>query len=133
MNGSRRTVAVERTLTQQDFDAFAALSGDNNPIHVDPDFSARTAFGRTVSHGMLLYAILRGLADRTAPGSQQLSQSLMFPAPAFAGDRIRFEVTAEEPYDLPEQSLRMNAVRMSDGVCVCEGECVVRRPPGGAT
>ena len=37
------------------FDRFARLSGDDNPIHVDPAFSARTRFGRTVAHGMLLY------------------------------------------------------------------------------
>ena len=35
---------VERVLTQDEFDAFAKLSGDDNPIHVDPDFSARTRF-----------------------------------------------------------------------------------------
>lgn len=42
------------TLRQADFDLFAGISGDNNPIHVDPAFSARTRFGHTVSHGMLL-------------------------------------------------------------------------------
>ena len=37
----------KRSFTQQDFARFADLSGDNNPIHVDPQFSARTRFGRT--------------------------------------------------------------------------------------
>ena len=40
--------------TQEEFDLFARISGDDNPIHVDPEFSARTRFGRTVSHGMLI-------------------------------------------------------------------------------
>ncbi len=32
--------------TQEEFDIFAHVSGDDNPIHVDPEFSARTRFGR---------------------------------------------------------------------------------------
>ncbi len=49
--------SVNRVFSQTDFDRFAALSGDDNPIHVDAEFSARTRFGRTVAHGMLLYSI----------------------------------------------------------------------------
>ena len=53
---ANNSMVLERTLTQQDFDLFAKLSGDSNPIHVDPEFSARTRFGKTVSHGMLLFS-----------------------------------------------------------------------------
>ena len=45
--GSTATL-VRRTFAQRDFDRFAALSGDDNPIHVDAAFAARTRFGRTV-------------------------------------------------------------------------------------
>src|SRR5688500_2787 len=54
------TYSLVRSLSQAEFDLFARISGDNNPIHVDPEFSARTRFGRTVSHGMLLYTVLWG-------------------------------------------------------------------------
>jgi acyl dehydratase len=50
-------ISEVKTFTQAEFDAFARLSGDDNPIHVDPEFSARTRFGRTVAHGMLLYGV----------------------------------------------------------------------------
>lgn len=57
--------------TQEDFDRFARLTGDNNPIHVDPQFSARTRFGRTVAHGMLLYStICQGLSTQY-PGDRK--------------------------------------------------------------
>ena len=49
--------SLNRVFTQEDFDRFARLSGDDNPIHVDSEFSARHKFGRTVAHGMLLLAI----------------------------------------------------------------------------
>jgi len=114
--------AIERALTQHDFDAFAALSGDDNPIHVDPEFSARTSFGRTVSHGMLLYTVLRGLTEKLVPGARQLRQELMFPAPAYADEPIRFEARVESEHDgVAEISVR--ATRVADETCVCEGKC----------
>lgn len=118
----KKSVTIERALTQRDFDAFAALSGDDNPIHVDPEFSARTSFGRTVSHGMLLYTVLRGLTEKLVPGSRQLSQELMFPAPTYADELIRFEARIEsETSDGVEISVR--ATRLADETCVCEGRC----------
>lgn len=117
------SLAIERALTQADFNAFAALSGDDNPIHVDPEFSARTSFGRTVSHGMLLYSILRGLAEKLAPGARQLSQELMFPAPAYADERLRFEAVVSKEED-GKRYLEMRAERVADSVCVCEASAV---------
>ncbi|NOX83566.1 MAG: hydratase [Alphaproteobacteria bacterium] len=125
MNAIPKThIAIDRTLTQDDFDAFAALSGDDNPIHVDPTFSARTNFGRTVSHGMLLYTILRGLADQLAPGARQVSQELKFPAPAYAGEPIRFEASLTE-HNSSHWSVTMRATRTHDQTSVCEGLCIL--------
>ena len=50
-----------RTATQERIDQYAAASGDYNPIHVDPAFAARSPFGGTVAHGMLLLAYLSTL------------------------------------------------------------------------
>ena len=119
MTSIKRSISIKRTLTQDDFDAFAALSGDDNPIHVDPEFSARTSFGRTVSHGMLLYTVLRGLADRLAPDARQLSQDLMFPAPAYAGEPLQFMAKIDED-DGRVVRIVMRAHRAADDACVCE-------------
>lgn len=82
--------AYRRLLLQSDFDRFAALTGDDNPIHCDPAFAANSHFGATVAHGMLLYGcICRGLAELIpGAGAVQLEQTLMFPNPAFADDAI---------------------------------------------
>ncbi|MEM9750145.1 MAG: MaoC/PaaZ C-terminal domain-containing protein, partial [Pseudomonadota bacterium] len=112
-------IEINRTLTQDEFNRFAELSGDDNPIHVDPDFSARTSFGRTVSHGMLLYTILRGLAARLAPGARQVSQELMFPAPTFADEPIRFLARLEEQ-DGSHMRIAMRAEKVETGECVCD-------------
>ena len=56
--------SVAHTFAQADFDEFARLSGDDNPIHVDPDYSSTTRFGRTVAHGMLPFSVLDAATSR---------------------------------------------------------------------
>jgi acyl dehydratase len=117
---------VERTLTQDDFDAFARLSGDDNPIHVDPVFSARTRFGRTVSHGMLLSTVLRGLLDELVPGARQVAQKLMFPAATFAGEAMRFAAVKRSD-DGRHVVVDLSCERIEDGTITCAGEATMRR------
>jgi 3-hydroxybutyryl-CoA dehydratase len=50
--------SLGKWLTQEKIDGYARVSGDFNPIHVDPAFAATTPFGGTIAHGMLLLAYL---------------------------------------------------------------------------
>lgn len=109
-----------RTLTQADFDRFAAISGDDNPIHVDPEFSGRTRFGRTVSHGMLLYTVFWGLLRDRLPGFRQAAQTLMFPAPAYADEPLTF-TAAVDAADGVRIALAIRVCRSACGTTVCEG------------
>ncbi len=59
---------LQHRFSQDDFDRFAALTGDDNPIHVDPEFSARTRFGKIVAHGMLLYGMICRVLSTQFPG-----------------------------------------------------------------
>lgn len=113
------TVTATRALSQADFDRFAALSGDDNPIHVDPDFAAGTPFGRTVSHGMLLYTAVRGLLRRHFPGAAQLEQHLTFPNPAYADEPLTFQLTLQA-VDGPRRQVAVVITR-PDGLIAAEG------------
>ena len=116
--------SIVRTFSQADFDRFALLSGDNNPIHTDPDFSAGTRFGRTVAHGLLLCGVLRGLIDRVVPGGCLTEQSVMFPAPTYAGDSMRFIVTVirrSQGNDNAQLDFELEVIRVGDGVVTCQG------------
>lgn len=108
--------------TQQDFDDFARLSGDDNPIHVDPAFSASTRFGRTVSHGMLLYSRVYGLLRKHWPGTAHDMQSLMFPNPSYAGEELMFRLSpgAGDP-----KRITVEVSRMADGLVTLSGECLL--------
>jgi acyl dehydratase len=91
------THQFKRVFTQGDFDRFAALSYDDNPIHCDPVFAKTSHFGATVAHGMMLYStICKGLSEIFGPQVVQLEQELMFPNPTYVGDEVtvHIEVTA---------------------------------------
>lgn len=113
------TFTATRTLAQAEFDRFAAVSGDDNPIHVDPAFSARTHFRRTVSHGMLLYTVLRGLLRQAFPGAVQLEQQLRFPNPAYAAEPLTFRLTLQA-IDGPRRQVAVLITR-PDGLPAAEG------------
>lgn len=117
--------SIERSFTQADFDRFAQLSGDANPIHTDPAFAAQTRFGRTVAHGVLLASILRGLIERLLPGGRLLEQSVMFPAPSFAGETMRFTVAITGERE-DESELQLQVLRVADGTVTCRGSARVR-------
>lgn len=109
------------TLSQRDFDRFAALSGDDNPIHTDPAFAADTVFGATVSHGMLLFTRVRGALARHYPNAALSHQTLMFPHPAYADEPLVLQLT---PEDSARDRVVLNAViRKPDGTACLEGRC----------
>ena len=116
--------SLARSFSQADFDEFARLSGDNNLIHTDAEFSARTRFGRTVAHGMLLCSVLRGLIDKVVPGGRLKEQSVMFPAPTYAGEMMRFIVTVKRRGQGPKGAhfdFDLEVIRIKDGVITCQG------------
>jgi acyl dehydratase len=125
-----QVASVKRTFTQSDFDRFAVLSGDDNPIHVDAEFSARSKFGRTVAHGMFLYSVVCSVlgSQLPGPGTLQLEQELMFPSatPAEEEVEIRIEVTEVQPADgLAELT---TLVIRPDGNLGLQGRTCVRLP-----
>ena len=119
-----RTFSEKHVLAQDEFDRFAALSGDDNPIHVDPEFSARTRFGKTVAHGMFLYGLICGVLAKHFPNASQVSQDLMFPSPSYVGEEI---VVSARVLELDaKKNLRIETmVTRPNGEIGCQGETTV--------
>jgi acyl dehydratase len=81
---------ITRTVTQDRIDRYAVASGDYNPIHLDHIFAARSAFGSTIAHGMLLLSYLSILLAREF-GSAWLDTGALkvkFRNPAHAGATV---------------------------------------------
>jgi len=89
-----------RTVTADDIQAFAELTGDHNPLHTDPEFAAASPFGRIIGHGLLGISILVGLFEDVGIFSGTALAFLgikdwNFLAPIFAGDTLRARMTVE--------------------------------------
>lgn len=122
-----QVLSIKHTFSQEDFNAFALLTGDNNPIHVDLEFASRTRFGRTVAHGMMLYSVLSSGLSGFNPRLVQASQALKFVTPTYTGEEVTFrlEVTAiDEANGLVQVDTR--AIRPSGDLSV-EGTAVLRQ------
>jgi acyl dehydratase len=86
---------VSLVFTQEQFDEFARLSGDDNPIHVDATFAAGTRFGRTVAHGMFLFSVMSAALARVE-GFRPVYQELLFNGPTYAGEEMTLRFTPIE-------------------------------------
>lgn len=71
--------------TQADVEEFARVTGDNNPLHLDAEFAATTAFKRPIIHGMLGASVFTKVLGTQFPGfgSVYLKQTLEFMRPMF--------------------------------------------------
>ncbi|HLZ21325.1 MAG TPA: MaoC family dehydratase [Ktedonobacterales bacterium] len=117
-----------RTITEADIVLYAGLTGDQNPIHLDADFAARSPFGGRIAHGMLTAGLISAVLgnDLPGPGAIYLAQSLRFLAPVRIGDTItaRVEVTAVRA-DRHIVTLRTECANQ-DNLVVLSGEAVVK-------
>ena len=87
----------EKQITHDDVQAFADISGDHNPIHLDDEFAKDSIFGERVAHGMLTAShISAALVSFAGPGWLYVNQSLYFRAPVKIGDTVTNQVKVEK-------------------------------------
>lgn len=118
---------ITKTIEQADIDAFAAVTGDHNPVHVDEEFAKTTRFGRRIAHGMLTASLISSVLANKLPGegSVYLGQTLKFVAPVFPGDEVTARVTVKEiREDKPILKLETICVNQRDEI-VIRGEATV--------
>ena len=119
--GSRASIC--KTISREDIDAFAALSGDYNGLHVDDEFAARTEFEQIVVHGLLHASMLSGLFGTKLPGSGALclSHAFDFTKPVFIGDTVEAvgTVLSMDPVtrviDVKTEIINQHGERVLDG------------------
>ncbi len=119
-----------RLITNQEVEAFAAVSGDHNPLHLDPDYAATTPFGECIAHGMLTGALISAAIamQLPGPGSVYLNQSIQFKAPVLLGDTLTVTLTvSDKHHKRPWITLQCN-VTNQEGKTVAKGEAQVAAP-----
>ncbi len=117
-------------ITDAEIQAFAAVSGDHNPVHLDEEYARQTPFGARIAHGMFLGGLLSGILGTKfpGPGSIYLSQSLKFLRPAYLGETITLKITVlDVRADKPIVRLSTQILNQ-DGQTILEGEAVAKVP-----
>lgn len=126
-----------RTLTLADIQAFAAVSGDTNPAHLDPAYANDTLFHGVIAHGMWGGALISALLGTQfpGPGTIYLQQDLHFSRPVRIGDTLTVTVTitakddVKKRVDLDCEVINQNAERVLYGSArVLAPTQKVRRP-----
>lgn len=123
------TRSLARTISVQEIEAFAAVSGDRNPVHLDPTYAQDTAFGGLIAHGMLTASMISAVIGEHLPGhgTVYLGQTLRFRAPVRPGERVEATVAVRE-IDAVRRRVTLDcACRVGDRV-VLEGEALVLAP-----
>ena len=118
---------IKKTIEQADIDAFAEVTGDHNPVHVDEEFAKTTRFGKRIAHGMLTASLISSVLANKLPGegSVYLGQTLQFVAPVFPGDEITARVTVKQiREDKPILKLETICLNQRDEI-VIRGEATV--------
>jgi len=106
---------------------FADLTGDYNPLHIDPVFGKKSLFHKNIVHGMLIGSLFSTLVGMYCPGEKCLyvSQSLNFIKPVFYDDNIMVKGTVESKTD-SIQVIKIKTEIVKDNVIAISGHAIVR-------
>ena len=123
----QKVITEKRTITENDIMTFAALTGDDNRIHTDPEFSKTTVFGKQIAHGLLGLSIASGLAwqtgilDGTVIAFREISE-WKFVKPVLINDVIYVDLVVKETKALPRigggaVTITLEVKNQSEEVC----------------
>ncbi len=128
-----QTAEVSHVVGAADIEAFAAVSGDYNPVHMDEAFAKSTPFGGRIAHGMLSAAYISAVLgnELPGPGAIYLSQSLRFRRPVKIGDLVTAKVTVKA-LDEAKGHATFETVCLVNGKTVVDGEALILVPQRGA-
>lgn len=116
-----------KTISEHDVYAFAGITGDFNPLHVDAEYAAQTRFGARISHGALLAGLISTVVGMKLPGPGALyaSQSLKFLRPVYIGDTITAFAEVAELDEVRNRVRLRTGCTNQKGEGVAEGESVL--------
>jgi len=124
-----QAATLSNTVSGANIVAFAEISGDRNPVHLDADYAATTMFKERIAHGMLSAAYISAVFGMKlpGPGAIYMSQTLKFKAPVKIGDTVVTTVKVAEL--MPEKRrARFECVCTVNDKPVVEGEAMLIVP-----
>ncbi len=119
----------QRQVADADIVAFADVTGDKNPVHLDDAYAAKTIFKQRIAHGMLTAGYISTVfgMELPGPGAIYVSQTLNFRAPVKIGDIVTARVKVVELIEAKRRARFECQCVVGDKV-VLEGEAVLMVP-----
>jgi len=121
--------SLSLTITEAHVVAYAGITGDVNPVHLDAEFARQSMFGERIAHGMLVAGLISAVLGTQLPGpnSIYLGQELRFTAPVKLGDTVTATVAVTEKRDDKQIIKLRTTVSNQRGQVVIDGTAVVKK------
>ncbi len=125
--GMRRS--LEKIIGDAEITAFAEISTDHNPVHLDEDYAKNTMFKGRIAHGMLAASLISAIIGEQLPGhgTIYLQQNLRFTAPVRPGDLVKASVEVRE-INLEKRRVTLDCTCFVGDTTVLKGEALVLAP-----
>jgi 3-hydroxybutyryl-CoA dehydratase len=119
--------SISKTITMQDIEKFADLTGDINPLHIDIEYCKERLFKKPIAHGMLVASLISNAIGNNLPGkgSIYLNQVLKFALPVFPDDTITATVVIDDIDNDKNIIKLLTNCKNQDGKLVITGNAVV--------
>ncbi|PZC44063.1 MAG: 3-hydroxybutyryl-CoA dehydratase [Chloroflexi bacterium] len=120
--------SITKTITLEDVESFAKISGDDQPVHISPDYASNTRFGGQIAHGTILIGLISAILGNVMAGNDYtvifLGQSCKWISPVKLNDTITAEcVVTKVRSDKPIVNLD----------CICTNQDQIKVMEGTAT
>jgi len=124
------SATIERTLTHEDIELFAVMSGDVNPAHLDEEYANNEMFHKVIAHGMWGGALISAVlgTNLPGPGTIYIGQTLKFRRPVGIGDTVTVSVTASSKDDEKKSVVFDCLCANQDGKPMIDGTATVLAP-----
>ncbi len=121
--------SLRKTISDADIRAFADISSDHNPLHLDDAYAKGTVFHGRIAHGILTAGLISAVIGERLPGhgTIYISQTLKFLAPVRPGDTVVAEVEVDE-INLAKRRVQLKTAASVGRTLVLVGEADVLAP-----
>ncbi|MGL4766709.1 MAG: MaoC family dehydratase [Formosimonas sp.] len=118
-----------QTITDEDVRAFAKISGDHNPVHLDEAYCLNTRYKKRIAHGLISAGFFSAIFGTKLPGNGcvYVAQDLKFKRPVYIGDTVTAEVVLQK-IDEARGRLFFDTTCYVDGKVVISGTAEIYLP-----